>query len=39
MTDILLFIWVLPMAACSVATIILLGVLLAFLIKSFKEDW
>lgn len=36
--DILLFIWALPMAACGVATIILLGILLAFLIKEFKED-
>ena len=38
MTDILLFLCVLPMAACGVATVILLGILLVFLIKEFKED-
>lgn len=39
MWDILFFIWGLVMAGCGVAAIILLGVLLVFLIKSFKEDW
>ena len=39
MLDVLFFIWGLVMAGCSVAMIIALGVLLAFLIKSFKEDW
>ena len=39
MMDILLFLCVLPIAACGVATIILLGILLTFLIKSFKEEW
>lgn len=38
MADILLFICVLPMVGCGVATIIVLGILLAFLIKSFKEE-
>lgn len=35
MLNILFFIWGLVMAACGVATIIALGIL----IKSFKEDW
>ena len=39
MLDVLFFIWGLLMAGCGVAMIIALGVLLAFLIKSFKEDW
>ena len=39
MWDVLFFIWGLMMAGCGVAAIILLGVLLVFLIKSFKEDW
>ncbi|WIC39534.1 hypothetical protein [Phage Phass-1] len=39
MWDVLFFIWGLVMAGCGVAAIILLGVLLVFLIKSFKEDW
>lgn len=39
MLDILFFIWGLVMAGCGVAAIIVLGVLLVFLIKSFKEDW
>ena len=39
MLDILLFIWALPMIGCGVATIILLGILLVFLIKELKEDW
>lgn len=39
MWDILFFIWGLVMAGCGVAMIIALGVLLAVLIKSFKEDW
>ena len=38
MTDILLLIWVLPMIGCGVATIIILGILLVFLIKELKED-
>jgi hypothetical protein len=39
MFDILLFIFGLLMAGCGVATIIALAILMAFLIKSFKEDW
>ena len=39
MLDVLFFIWGLVMAGCGVAAIILLGILLVFLIKSFKEDW
>ena len=39
MWDVLFFIWGLVMAGCGVTAIILLGVLLVFLIKSFKEDW
>lgn len=39
MFDILLFIFGLLMAGCGVAMLIALGVLMAFLIKSFKEDW
>lgn len=39
MLDVLFFIWSLVMAGCGVAAIIVLGVLLVFLIKSFKEDW
>lgn len=39
MWDILCFIWILPMVGCGVAMLIALGVLMAFLIKSFKEDW
>ena len=37
--NVLLFIFSLVMAGCGVAMIISLIVLLAFLIKSFKEDW
>lgn len=39
MWDVLFFIWGLVMAGCGVAAIIMLGILLIFLIKSFKEDW
>ena len=39
MMDVLFFIWGLVMAGCGVAMIIALSVLLALLIKSFKEDW
>lgn len=39
MLDVLLFIFGLLMAGCGVAAIIVLGVLLAFLVKSFKEEW
>ena len=39
MLDVLLFIFGLLMAGCGVAMIIALGVLIALLIKSFKEDW
>lgn len=39
MLDVLFFIWGLVMAGCGVAAIILLGILLVFLIKFFKEDW
>lgn len=39
MFDILLFIFGLLMAGCGVAMIIALAILMAFLIKSFKEDW
>ena len=39
MLDVLLFIFGLVMAGCGVAMIIALGVLLALLIKSFKEEW
>ena len=39
MLDVLFFIWGLVMAGCGVAMIISLGILMAFLIKSFKEDW
>ena len=39
MLNILFFIWGVVMAGCGVAAIIALGVLLVFLIKSFKEDW
>lgn len=39
MLDVLFFIWGLMMAGCGVAMIISLGILMAFLIKSFKEDW
>ena len=38
MMDILLFLCVLPMVGCGVATIIVLGILLWFLIKELKED-
>ena len=39
MFDFLCFIFGLLMAGCGVAMLIALGVLMAFLIKSFKEDW
>lgn len=39
MLDILFFIFGLLMAGCGVAMLIALGVLTAFLIKSFREDW
>lgn len=39
MWNVLFFIWGLLMAGCGVATIIALGILLMFLIKSFKEEW
>ena len=39
MFDFLCFIFGLLMAGCGVAMIIALGVLLALVIKSFKEDW
>lgn len=39
MIDFLFFIFGLLMAGCGVAMLIALGVLMAFLIKSFKEDW
>ena len=39
MWNVLLFICILLFAGCGVATIIALGILLTFLIKSFKEDW
>lgn len=39
MFDILLFIFGLLMAGCGVAMIIALGILMVFLIKSFKEGW
>lgn len=39
MIDFLCFIFGLLMAGCGVAMLIALGVLMAFLIKSFKKDW
>ena len=39
MFDFLIFLFGLLMAGCGVAMLIALGVLMAFLIKSFKEDW
>lgn len=39
MLDVLFFIFGLLMAGCGIAMIIVLGVLLAFLVKSFKEEW
>ena len=39
MIDFLWFIFGLLMAGCGVAMLIALGVLMAVLIKSFKEDW
>ena len=39
MFDFLCFIFGLLMAGCGVAMLIALGVLLALVIKSFKEDW
>lgn len=39
MFDFLIFLFGLLMAGCGVAMLIALGVLIAFLIKSFKEDW
>lgn len=39
MLDVLLFIFGLVLAGCGVAMIISLIVLLALLIKSFKEEW
>ncbi len=39
MLDVLFFIWGLVMAGCGIGMIIILGILLAFLIKSFKEEW
>ena len=39
MIDFLCFIFGLLMVGCGVAMFIALGVLMAFLIKSFREDW
>lgn len=39
MFNVLCFIFGLLMAGCGIAMFITLGVLMAFLIKSFKEDW
>lgn len=39
MFNVLCFIFGLLMAGCGVAMIIALSVLMALLIKSFKEDW
>ena len=39
MIDFLCFIFGLLMVGCGVAMLIALSVLMAFLIKSFKEDW
>lgn len=39
MFDFLIFLFGLLIAGCGVAMFITLGVLIAFLIKSFKEDW